>query len=284
MLTLTGLVKRYGTRTAVDGLSLTVGKGEVFGLLGPNGAGKSTTVHLAVGIVEPTAGQVDIGGLGSPRQPAVRARIGVAPQALSLYELLTGEENLTFFGRVYGMPADRLATRVTWALEFVGLADRRRDLVDTYSGGMKRRLNLAAAVLHDPDLVLLDEPTVGVDPQSRNAIFDSLLALKAAGKTLVYTTHYMEEAERLCDRVAIMDNGKLLAMDTVRGLTQTYGGPPTLILRTAEGEERIETRDPLAELNRQAASRGAAMPAEFEVAMPTLEKVFLHLTGRSLRD
>jgi ABC-2 type transport system ATP-binding protein len=284
MLTLTGLVKRYGTRTAVDGLSLTVGKGEVLGLLGPNGAGKSTTVHLAVGIVEPTAGQVDIGGLGSPRQPAVRARIGVAPQALSLYELLTAEENLTFFGRVYGMPSERLAARVTWALEFVGLADRRRDLVDTYSGGMKRRLNLAAAVLHDPDLVLLDEPTVGVDPQSRNAIFDSLLALKAAGKTLVYTTHYMEEAERLCDRVAIMDNGKLLAMDTVRGLTQTYGGAPTLILRTGEREERIETRDPLAELNRQAATRGAAMPAEFEVATPTLEQVFLHLTGRSLRD
>ena len=210
MLTLTALVKQFGTNRAVDGLSLTVGKGEVFGLLGPNGAGKSTTVHMAVGLVEPTSGQVDVGGLGSPRQPAVRARIGVAPQALSLYELLTAEENLTFFGRVYEMKAARLAERVTWALEFVGLADRRRDLVDTYSGGMKRRLNLAAAILHDPDLVLLDEPTVGVDPQSRNAIFDSLLELKAAGKTIVYTTHYMEEAERLCDRVAIIDHGKLL--------------------------------------------------------------------------
>ena len=149
---------------------------------------------------------------------------------------------------------------------------------------MKRRLNLAAAILHDPDLVLLDEPTVGVDPQSRNAIFDSLLALQREGKTIVYTTHYMEEAERLCDRVAIMDHGKLLALDTVRGLTQTHGGPPTLILRTPDGEERIETRDPLAELNRQAAARGAAMPAEFEVATPTLEQVFLHLTGRSIRD
>src|SRR5687767_7182000 len=178
MLTLTGLVKRYGSRTAVDGLSLTVGKGEVFGLLGPNGAGKSTTVHLAVGLVAPDAGSIDVGGLGSPRQPAVRARIGVAPQSLSLYELLTADENLAFYGRIYGIPPERLAARVTWALEFVGLADRRRDRVDTYSGGMKRRLNLAAAVLHDPDLVLLDEPTVGVDPQSRNAIFDSLLALK----------------------------------------------------------------------------------------------------------
>ena len=154
------------------------------------------------------------------------------------------------------MPTATLASRVTWALEFVGLADRRQDRVETYSGGMKRRLNLAAAILHDPDLVLLDEPTVGVDPQSRNSIFDSLLALKAAGKTIVYTTHYMEEAERLCDRVAIMDHGKLLALDTVRGLTATHGGPPTLILRTPAGEERIETREPLAELNRQAAARG----------------------------
>jgi ABC-2 type transport system ATP-binding protein len=284
MLTLTGLVKRYGSRTAVDGLSLTVGAGEVFGLLGPNGAGKSTTVHLAVGLVAPDAGQVDVGGRGSPRQPAVRARIGVAPQTLSLYELLTAEENLAFFGRVYDLPAARLAERITWSLEFVGLADRRRDRVDTYSGGMKRRLNLAAAILHDPDLVLLDEPTVGVDPQSRNAIFDSLLSLKASGKTIVYTTHYMEEAARLCDRVAIIDHGKLLGLDTVHGLIATQGGPPTLILRTEAGEERIETRDPLAELNRQAAARGAAMPAEFEVATPTLEQVFLHLTGRSLRD
>jgi ABC-2 type transport system ATP-binding protein len=284
MLTLTALVKQFGTNTAVDGLSLSVGKGEVFGLLGPNGAGKSTTVHMAVGIVDPTSGTVDVGGRGSPTQPAVRATIGVAPQTLSLYELLSGEENLTFFGKIYGVPPATLASRVTWALEFVGLADRRRDRVETYSGGMKRRLNLAAAILHDPDLVLLDEPTVGVDPQSRNSIFDNLLTLKAAGKTIVYTTHYMEEAERLCDRVAIIDHGKLLALDTVRGLTQTHGGPPTLILRTPAGEERIETRDPLAELNRQAAVRGAAMPAEFEVAMPTLEQVFLHLTGRRLRD
>jgi ABC-2 type transport system ATP-binding protein len=284
MLTLTALVKQFGTNKAVDGLSLSVGKGEVFGLLGPNGAGKSTTVHMAVGIVDPTSGTVDVGGRGSPTQPAVRATIGVAPQTLSLYELLSGEENLTFFGKIYGVPSATLASRVTWALEFVGLADRRRDRVETYSGGMKRRLNLAAAILHDPDLVLLDEPTVGVDPQSRNSIFDNLLTLKAAGKTIVYTTHYMEEAERLCDRVAIMDHGKLLALDTVRGLTQTHGGPPTLILRTPAGEERIETRDPLAELNRQAAARGAAMPAEFEVAMPTLEQVFLHLTGRRLRD
>jgi ABC-2 type transport system ATP-binding protein len=284
MLTLTGLVKRFGAHTAVDGLSLSVGRGEVFGLLGPNGAGKSTTVHMAVGIVTPDAGQVDVGGLGSPTQPAVRARIGVAPQALSLYELLTADENLRFFGRMYGLSGAALEAGATRALEFVGLVDRRGDLVGTYSGGMKRRLNLAAAILHDPDLVLLDEPTVGVDPQSRNAIFESLLALKRAGKTIVYTTHYMEEAARLCDRVAIIDRGRLLALDSVRGLTQAHGGPPALVLRTEAGEERIEAREPLAELNRLAAERGAAMPADFEVVVPTLEQVFLHLTGRSLRD
>jgi len=284
MLTLTALVKHFGTTRAVDGLSLSVGKGEVFGLLGPNGAGKSTTVHMAVGIVTPDAGQVDVGGLGSPTRPAVRTRIGVAPQALSLYELLTADENLRFFGQMFGLSGAALDARATWALEFVGLADRRGDRVGTYSGGMKRRLNLAAAILHDPDLVLLDEPTVGVDPQSRNAIFESLLALKRAGKTIVYTTHYMEEAARLCDRVAIIDHGKLLALDTVHGLTQAHGGPPTLVLRTEAGEERIETREPLAELTRLAAARGSAMPADFEVVMPTLEQVFLHLTGRSLRD
>jgi len=284
MLTLTALVKHFGTTRAVDGLSLSVGKGEVFGLLGPNGAGKSTTVHMAVGIVTPDAGQVDVGGLGSPTRPAVRTRIGVAPQALSLYELLTADENLRFFGQMFGLSGAALDARATWALEFVGLADRRGDRVGTHSGGMKRRLNLAAAILHDPDLVLLDEPTVGVDPQSRNAIFESLLALKRAGKTIVYTTHYMEEAARLCDRVAIIDHGKLLALDTVHGLTQAHGGPPTLVLRTEAGEERIETREPLVELNRLAAARGAAMPANFEVVMPTLEQVFLHLTGRSLRD
>ena len=169
MLTLTGLVKRFGTNTAVDGLSLSVGRGEVFGLLGPNGAGKSTTVHMAVGIVTPDAGQVDVGGLGSPIRPAVRRRIGVAPQALSLYELLTADENLRFFGQMYGLSGPALDARATWALEFVGLDDRRRDSVGTYSGGMKRRLNLAAAILHDPALVLLDEPTVGVDPQSLKA-------------------------------------------------------------------------------------------------------------------
>jgi ABC-2 type transport system ATP-binding protein len=281
MLTLTHATKKYGKTTAVDDLTLEVRPGEIFGLLGPNGAGKSTTVHLAVGLLTPDSGDVAIGGLGSPARPETRKRVGVAPQALSLYDMLTGQENLDFVGRMYGLSSATRAARVAWALDFVGLTDRRHDRAGTYSGGMKRRLNLAAAILHDPDLLLLDEPTVGVDPQSRNSLFENILTLKRAGKTIVYTTHYMEEAARLCDRVAIVDRGKLLAQDTVPGLLATHGGRPVLVIETADGERRLETDDPLAALN-GAAARGAI--TGFRVERATLEQVFLHLTGRTLRD
>jgi ABC-2 type transport system ATP-binding protein len=281
MLTLTHATKKYGKTLAVDDLTLEVREGEIFGLLGPNGAGKSTTVHLAVGLLSPDAGTVAIGKLGSPARAETRKRVGVAPQALSLYDLLTGEENLTFFGQIYGMSGAALAARVAWALDFVGLTDRRHDRAATYSGGMKRRLNLAAAVLHDPDLLLLDEPTVGVDPQSRNSLFENILALKRAGKTIVYTTHYMEEAARLCDRVAIVDRGKLLAQDTVPGLLAAHGARPVLVIESPDGERRLATDDPLAALN-GAASRGTV--TGFRVEHATLEQVFLHLTGRTLRD
>jgi ABC-2 type transport system ATP-binding protein len=282
MLTLTHVVKRYGSHVAVNDLSLEVRPGEIFGLLGPNGAGKSTSVHMSVGLIRPDSGTAALAGLGPPTAPDVRARIGVAPQALSLYTLLTGEENLTFFGRMHGMRGSALAGRVGWALDFVGLADRRRDRVETYSGGMKRRLNLAAALLHAPALLLLDEPTVGVDPQSRNSIFDNIEALRAQGTTILYTTHYMEEAVRLCDRVAIIDHGRLLALDTVRGLIAAHGGTPTLVVDVGGDEQRIATADPLAVLNRLAAD-GATING-FHVERPTLEQVFLNLTGRSLRD
>jgi ABC-2 type transport system ATP-binding protein len=273
--------KRYGATVAVDDLSLDVHPGEVVGLLGPNGAGKSTTVSLAVGLLSPDEGQVDIAGAGDPRLPAVRARLGVAPQALALYETLTGEENLRFFGQVYGLAGDALTKRVHHSLEFVGLSDRARDRVQQYSGGMKRRLNLAAAIVHEPVLVLLDEPSVGVDPQSRNQIFENILALKQRGCTVIYTTHYMEEAERLCDRVAIIDRGRLLAVGTVPELLAAHGARPVLIARTGRGEVRIETADPLGELNRLAA---AGTVLSFHLERATLEQVFLHLTGRSLRD
>ena len=281
MLTFSNVRKSYGKLVAVDGLSLSIRKGELFGLLGPNGAGKSTSVSLAVGLLTPDSGTVAIEGHGNPCEPAVRHKIGVAPQSLALYDLLTGEENLRFFGQVYGLSGAKLDERVKWCLDFVGLTDRRADRVGGYSGGMKRRLNMAAAVLHDPELILLDEPTVGVDPQSRNNIFESIEALHREGRTIIYTTHYMEEAERLCDRIAIVDAGKLLALGTLADLLATHGGPPTLIVTANGKEQRLQSADPLAELNRIAARTAID---KFQMERPTMEQVFLRLTGRSLRD
>jgi len=281
VLNLTNVRKSYGKLVAVDGLSLSIKKGELFGLLGPNGAGKSTSVSLAVGLLAPDAGEVTIEGYGNPRDPAVRQKIGVAPQALALYDHLSGEENLKFFGEVYQLSGAKLAERVKWCLDFVGLTDRKDDRVIGYSGGMKRRLNMAAAVIHDPELILLDEPTVGVDPQSRNKIFESIEDLHRQGRTIIYTTHYMEEAERLCDRIAIVDAGKLLALGTLHELLATHGGPPMLMVKTDGAEQRLQSADPLAELNR-IASRSTI--EAFQMERPTLEQVFLRLTGRSLRD
>ena len=281
MLNLRDVRKSFGTIVAVDGLSLSVRKGEVLGLLGPNGAGKSTSVSLAVGLLVPESGTVTIEGHGNPAEPGVRQAIGVAPQALAVYDLLTGEENLRFFGEVYGLAGARLDERVKWCLDFVGLADRKGDRAGGYSGGMKRRLNLAAAVLHEPELLLLDEPTVGVDPQSRNRIFESIEALHRDGRTIIYTTHYMEEAERLCDRIAIVDAGKLLALGTLAELIAAHGGPPTLVVTTNGSAQRLQTPDPLTTLNAIAAS---SRIDAFQMERPTLEQVFLRLTGRSLRD
>lgn len=281
MLVLSHIVKKYGARVAVDDLSLEVRPGEILGLLGPNGAGKSTTMHVATGLLRPDAGDVRIGAYGPPGSPDVRRRLGLAPQNLAVYDLLSAEENLTFFGQLYGLSGAALKARVEAALAFAGLAERRRDRVGSYSGGMKRRLNIAAAVLHEPELVLLDEPTVGVDPQSRNAIFDSIEALKAQGRTMVYSTHYMEEAVRLCDRVAIIDAGRVLALDTVPALIRAHAGTLRLHVRLGGRDVVSETADPLAELNRLAAETTIE---SFHVEQPTLEQVFLSLTGRTLRD
>ena len=252
----------------------------MLGLLGPNGAGKSTSVSLAVGLLAPDSGTVTIEGHGNPADPAVRQKIGVAPQALALYDLLTGEENLRFFGEVYGLSGAALDERVTWCLDFVGLTDRKGDRAGGYSGGMKRRLNLAAAVLHDPELLLLDEPTVGVDPQSRNKIFESIEALHREGRTIIYTTHYMEEAERLCDRIAIIDAGKLLALGTLSELLAAHGGPPTLIVKTNGSEQRAADRRSARRAQSHRRDRRRSM--RFQMERPTLEQVFLRLTGRSL--
>ena len=281
MLHLEHVRKAFGSHIAVDDLTLTIRPTEVFGLLGPNGAGKTTTVNMAVGLLRPDAGTVSLNGGGSPLDPQNRKNIGVSPQSLSLYDQLTGEENLFFFGRLQDLSGASLKRRVRECLTFVALTDRRDDRVKTYSGGMKRRLNLAIALVHNPPLLLLDEPTVGVDPQSRNAIFESIEALRDRGHAVLFTTHYMEEAQRLCDRVAVMDHGRLKAMDTVEGLIAAYGGKNILFADRGNGEIRVETDDPLAELT---ALQKAGPLARFRLVQPNLETVFLNLTGRSLRD
>ena len=292
--------KRFGNVQAVDQLSLSIRKGETLGLLGPNGAGKTTTISMLVGLLKPDSGSVTLGeggqsGRGAPTDPSVRRQLGIAPQALSLYEELTARENLDFFGQLYGLAGDRLRQRRQWALDFAGLTDRSNGRVGTFSGGMKRRLNLAVALIHEPQAVLLDEPTVGVDPQSRNHLFESIERLRAEGMTILYTTHYMEEAQRLCDRVAIVDQGRLLALDTVDRLIQQYGSQPVVqatIARNADSislpgerngnELRFESDQPVAEISRLI-SEGVQFQT-VTIQQPDLESVFLALTGRKLRD
>jgi len=275
------IVKTFGPTRALAGLTLEIRTGEVFGLLGPNGAGKSTLMNITAGLIRQDGGEVAIGGHAAGQEGISRALLGVAPQALALYDELTAEENLRFFGGLYGMTGGTLAERVAWTLDFAGLTDRRSDRVKSYSGGMKRRLNLAVALIHDPRTILLDEPTVGVDPQSRNAIFDGIETLHREGRTIVYTTHYMEEAERLCDRVGIIDHGQLLALGTVGELVRKHGGGSSVIVGHGDGEDRIVTDDPVAamiRLKEEGRLRG------LRLENPTLESVFLNLTGRHLRD
>jgi ABC-2 type transport system ATP-binding protein len=251
---------------------------------------------MLVGALEPDGGSVLIDGSAKPTEPTARMAVGVAPQALSLYEELTAAENLTFFARLYRLAGTRLNERVQSALEFVGLSDRQKDRVKTYSGGMKRRLNLAVALVHEPQVIVLDEPTVGVDPQSRNHIFDRIEELRSAGRTMIYTTHYMEEAQRLCDRVAIMDHGRILDLDRVEALIDRHGGrsvikaelvrppaEPVALPAPLDGLSlRFESDRPLEEIGRLSTA-GVAFHT-LEVARPDLETVFLTLTGRSLRD
>jgi ABC-2 type transport system ATP-binding protein len=225
MLEARNLAKTFGRVVAVDGVSLTVASGQLLGLLGPNGAGKTTTVSMLAGLLGPDRGEVRVDGhrLAGDADPAKR-RIGLVPQEIALYEELSARDNLRFFGGLYGMRGARLQRAMASALELVGLADRAHERVVTYSGGMKRRLNLAAGLLHDPDVLLLDEPTAGVDPQSRHAIFENLQALKARGTAILYTTHYMEEAERLSDRIVVMDHGRVIAENTLAGLRGEHPG------------------------------------------------------------
>jgi ABC-2 type transport system ATP-binding protein len=244
MLAVDGLTKSYGDRRVVDGLSFRVGVGETLGLLGPNGSGKTTTISMIAGVLAADSGSITIAGEPmSATGRAAKRHVGLVPQDIALYDDLSAVENLRFFGRLHGLGRRQLNQRIDDVLDIVGLSDRRNDRVGEFSGGMQRRANIAAGMLHEPSLLILDEPTVGVDPQSRNQILDAVAELGGSGLSVIYTTHYMEEAERLCDRVCIIDEGRLLATGTQAELL--------------------------------AQSRGEAK---------NLEEVFLHLTGRRVRD
>lgn len=306
-----GLRKAYGDRVAVHEVGFTLRPGEVLGLLGPNGAGKSTTVGMICGLTVPDAGSVTLsGGVGLAARgdapAAYKRRIGLVPQDTALYEELPARMNLELFGALYGLPPDVIRRRADEVLALVGLSDRAQDRPATFSGGMKRRLNIACALVHDPEILLLDEPTAGVDPQSRNAIFDNLERLKAAGKALVYTTHYMEEAERLADRIVVIDHGRVVASGTQAQLfamlpaaqalhVEIDGEPDDALLQGLPGfpgirrvGQRLDVA--VADVGRDTGPLLAALAARgipvrgLASARATLEDVFLQLTGRALRD
>jgi ABC-2 type transport system ATP-binding protein len=281
MVNLKNVTKRFGKKTVVDDLSLTIARGELFGLLGPNGAGKTTTINIIIGGLLPDTGSVALQGSGSPRDPRIKKLIGIVPQSLAVYESLTAYENLNFFGRLYGLQGNDLTSGIQRVFELVNLTDRTKDRVSTYSGGMKRRLNIAIALLHRPSLLILDEPTVGVDPQSRNAIFDTLKNLKQEGCTILLTSHYLEEAQQLCDAVAILDEGKLVAKGTVEELIALHGGQSILTVETAKGKSRIETHEPVQTIVRIHAEEQII---SLKMESPNLEKAFLNITGKHLRD
>ena len=302
-LQIEALVKRFGQVTAVAGITLELRNGECLGLLGPNGAGKSTLIRAIVGRVVPNAGRVAV--FGSPASSdAAREALGWVPQELALYPRLTCKENLETFGRYHGLAGSGLRQAVEWCLDWSSLQDRAGELAKNLSGGMRRRLNMAAGIIHRPKLVLMDEPTVGVDPQSRNRIFEMIERLHGEGTAIIYTTHYMEEAERLCDRIAILDHGRIIALGTNEELVENafasrsqilarFTGPPGGV--SAWVEQRggrlvdstalftVEHPTEIATLLDDAAKAGLKV-VDVSLRRPNLESVFLHLTGRELRD
>ena len=328
ILTAKDLHKKFGDFEAVKGISFSVLRGEIFSLLGPNGAGKTTTINMLSCLLPPTSGTAEIAGHAIPGDTlAVRRAIGVVPQEIALYDTLSARQNLEFWGRLYDMRGQELTQRIDEVLDQVGLADRAKDKVKTFSGGMKRRINIAAGLLHKPQLLFMDEPTVGIDPQSRRRILDMVRELRDGGMTVLYTTHYMEEAEELSDRVGIIDQGRLIALGTQAELTRVVGEQETLRLHLAEeagvalagvngtagapatmsadgsvalfsglpGVLRASAVDHQIVVN--VADAGAALPAvvgrantaglhvrSVDIEQPNLEAVFLHLTGRGLRD
>jgi ABC-2 type transport system ATP-binding protein len=309
VLVVDSLVRRFGDFTAVYEVSFRIAAGETYALLGPNGAGKTTTISMVAGLLHADRGTITVAGREmTPSAVEPKRHLGLVPQDLAIYPELSARENLAFFGKLQGLRGAQLGARVDEVLELIGLSDRAKDLTKEYSGGMKRRLNIGIGLLHRPTLLILDEPTVGVDPQSRNAILESVEALSVHGMAVLYTTHYMEEAERLCDRIGIIDAGKLRAEGTRDELIRLTGGVDTIrlrgsgdlagartVLQTLPGVERVDgdrqsltvvVRDApalVAQVVGCAASAGVGLSG-VEVTRPDLESVFLHVTGKGLRD
>jgi ABC-2 type transport system ATP-binding protein len=303
------LRKFFGEIKAVQGVSFDVQSGEIFGLLGPNGAGKTTTISMLATLLRPDEGDAFVMGHSIRRDPmAVKSVLGVVPQEIALYEDLSARENLTFWGKMYSLRGAGLRQRVNEVLELIGLSDRANGRVGTFSGGMKRRVNIGVALLHKPQVIYMDEPTAGIDPQSRRNILDNVVALKNQGMTVLYTTHYMEEAQELCNHIAIMDHGRIMACGTHEELVQLVGEQTRIDLtlnveasrvletwRAVEGVSRVSTENGLVTvlvkdsnlvLPRlfEAATRVSARITSVDIREPNLEAVFLHLTGRALRD
>jgi ABC-2 type transport system ATP-binding protein len=303
------LHRSFGETKAVQGVSFDVAQGEIFSLLGPNGAGKTTTISMLSCLLRPDDGDARVMGHSiRTDQNGVKSVLGVVPQDIALYEDLTARENLTFWGKMYGLRGSKLKTRVDEVLDVIGLRDRARERVGKYSGGMKRRVNIGVALLHKPKVIYMDEPTVGIDPQSRRNILDSVVTLKDQGMTVLYTTHYMEEAQELSDHIAIMDHGKMIASGTHEELVKLVGGQTRIDLtlnmnmesvmsawKTVEGVERVTAEEDkvsvLVEDSNlvlprlfESATRQSARITSVEIREPNLEAVFLHLTGRALRD
>jgi ABC-2 type transport system ATP-binding protein len=310
MLEVKNLVKRFGHNEAVRGLSFSVEKGESFGLLGPNGAGKSTTISMICGLLTPTDGEIRVGGVDARTDlMAAKRLMGVVPQDVALYPTLTARENLRFWGQMYGLYGSELSKRVAEVLEIVSLTDRQKERIDTYSGGMKRRINIAASLLHRPQLLIMDEPTVGIDPQSRSNILETVKRLNTElAMTVVYTSHYMEEVEFLCHRVGIIDHGSLIALGSLDEVRQLTGSGTTIRLKAANPDEnlaaavgavpgvsqaRLDAGAVVATVGAPGEALAAMLAAVgaagkrilgIEVDEPNLETVFLRLTGRALRD
>jgi len=311
VLEVSQLTKRFRDFEAVKNVSFSVQKGESFGLLGPNGAGKTTTIQMISGLFPPSSGTIDIAGIDMVRQPKQgQALLGIVPQEIALYQTMSARENLTFWGRMYGLRGNHLQKRINEVLEIIGLTDRAREKVETFSGGMKRRVNIGAAILHKPELLIMDEPTVGIDPQSHSHILETVKQLNAEGMTVIYTSHYMEEVEYLCEKIGIMDQGEFITSGTISELRETIGDRSRIVMNFSKALnlENIKTilspsipekdlslnhdelaifhKEPqkvLSELIQSVTGAGFEITS-VEVVEPNLESVFLHLTGRSLRD